>query len=161
MQILSRLRKLFLLSLALAPAAFGAEPTDDALSSLVQAEKNFAQMSVEKGIRDSFLANLTDDGIVFDPGPVNGRELYSKRSPSEAQLSLGTDLCRFSSAGDMGYTTGPWEYKKTKSDARPVAYGQFLSIWKRQSDGPWKVVLDGGIDNPAPIEKESPDQHFA
>ena len=156
MQILSRLRKLFLLSLALAPAALGAEPADDALSSLVQAEKNFAHMSVEKGIRDSFLANLADDAIVFDPGPVNGKELYTKRSPSEAQLIWEPIFADVSNAGDMGYTTGPWEYKKTKSDARPAAYGQFLSIWKRQPDGPWKVVLDGGVDNPAPIEKESP-----
>ena len=153
---LFRLRKLFFLLFVLSSVAFGAEPAADALLSLVQAEKDFAHMSAEKGIRDSFLANLADDGIVFDPGPVNGRELYSKRAPSEAQLSWEPIFADVSSAGDMGYTTGPWEYKKTKSDARPAAYGQFLSVWKRQSDGPWKVVLDGGVDNPAPIEKESP-----
>ena len=115
-------------------------------------------MSVEKGIRDSFLANLADDAIVFDPGPVNGKELYTKRSPSEAQLIWEPIFADVSNAGDMGYTTGPWEYKKTKSDAIPVAYGQFLSVWKRQSDGPWKVVLDGGVDNPAPIRRRSRDR---
>ena len=130
---LFRLPKLFFLPLALSSTAFAAEPAGDALSSLLQAEKNFAKMSREAGIRDSFLANLADDAIVFDPGPVNGRKLYTKRSPSPAQLIWEPIFADVSSAGDMGYTTGPWEYKKTKSDARPAAYGQFLSVWKRQS----------------------------
>ena len=161
MQILSRLREFFLLLPGARARRHSApSPPTSALQSLVQAEKNFAHMSIEKGIRDSFLANLTDDAIVFDPGPVNGRELYTKRSPSEAQLIWEPIFADISSAGDMGYTTGPWEYKKKKTDARPVAYGQFLSIWKRQRDGTWKVVLDGGVDNPAPIEKESPGSVF-
>ena len=51
MQILSRLRKLFLLSpcCSLRRRIRCRDPADDALQSLVQAEKNFAQMSVEKG----------------------------------------------------------------------------------------------------------------
>jgi ketosteroid isomerase-like protein len=153
---LFKLRSFFFLPLALSSTALATEPAGDSLSSLVQAEKNFARMSLAKGIRDSFLANLADDAIVFDPAPVNGVKLYTKRSPSEAQLSWEPIFADVSIAGDIGYTTGPWDYKKRKNDAQPVAYGQFLSIWKRQPDGAWKVVLDGGVDNPAPIEKESP-----
>ena len=101
-QILSRLRKLFFFRLRLLPLPSRAEPAGDALSSSLQAEKNFAQMSVEKGIRDSFLANLADDAIVFDPGPVNGKELYTKRSPSSSAADLGTDLCRRLERGRHG-----------------------------------------------------------
>ena len=156
MQILSKARKVFVICLALA-AARGADTSGEhALQALVQAEKNFAQMSVEKNIRDAFLANLADDGIVFDPGPVNGKQLYQKRPVSDAQLNWQPIFADVARAGDLGYTTGPWEYKKNKDDAKPSAYGQFLSVWKKQTDGKWKVVLDGGIDNPAPVNKQPP-----
>jgi ketosteroid isomerase-like protein len=50
----------------------------------------------------------------------------------------------------LGYTTGPWEFRpKSLSDA-PVAFGNFVSVWKRQADGAWKVALDLGSENPAP-----------
>ena len=161
MHISSNVRRVLIISLALtitSAAARAAETTSesvqDALQSLVQAEKNFAQMSVEKGIRAAFLANFADDAIVFDPGPVNGKQLYQKRPATDAQLTWQPIFADIARAGDMGYTTGPWEFKKTKGDEKPVAYGQFLSVWKKQPDGTWKVVLDGGVDNPAPVNKE-------
>ena len=154
MQILSKSSKLFFVLLALSSPSFGVDTADkDPLRSLVEAEKNFAQMAVEKGIRDAFVANLADDGVVFDPGPVNGKQLYLKRSASDARLSWEPIFADVASAGDLGYTTGPWEYKQNKTDEKPSAYGQFFSVWKRQNDGKWKVVLDCGIDNPAPVNK--------
>jgi ketosteroid isomerase-like protein len=157
MHISSNLRPLLIVLLAFIISAAGAETSGpNALQSLVQAEKNFAQMAVEKNIRDAFLANLADKAIVFDPGPVNGKELYRKRPASDAQLTWQPIFADVARAGDLGYTTGPWEFKKNKGDEKPSAYGQFLSIWKKQSDGEWKVVLDGGIDHSAPINKQPP-----
>jgi ketosteroid isomerase-like protein len=142
--------------LALARGLLAADSPNDALNSLVQAEKDFAQMSMEKGMREAFLANLADDGIVFDPGPLNGKTVYAKRAASDGQLTWQPIFADVAFAGDLGYTTGPWEYKKNRADEKPSAYGQFFSIWKRQNDGKWKLVLDGGVDNAAPINKQAP-----
>jgi ketosteroid isomerase-like protein len=156
MQILSKARGLFLFLCALSSSAYAQEPaTDDALQSLVAAEKSFAQMSLEKGMREAFLENLADDAVVFDPGPVNGKELYRKQVASDDSLSWEPIFADIARSGDMGYTTGPWEYKKNKADEKPGAQGQFVSIWKRQADGKWKVALDGGIPNPPPTSKTS------
>jgi ketosteroid isomerase-like protein len=157
MQILSNASKVCVIWLALVAFGRGAElSAENALQSLVAAEKDFAQMSVEKGMREAFLANLADDGVVFDPGPVNGKTLYAKRPVSDAQLSWQPIFADVARAGDLGYTTGPWEYKKSKGDEKPSAYGQFFSIWRRQGEGKWKVVLDGGVDNPAPVNRQTP-----
>ena len=157
MQILSKVREVFLLLLLSSLSAFGQEAAaDNPLQSLVAAEKAFAHMSLEKGTRDAFLAYLADDGIVFDPGPVNGKQLYRKKKPSDGRLSWQPIFADVARAGDMGYTTGPWEFRKNKTDEKPVGHGQFFSIWKKQADGTWKVALDGGIDNPAPINKQDP-----
>ncbi len=55
-----------------------------------------------------------------------------------------------SRAGDMGYTTGPWEYRDKSIEDKPTAFGYFVTIWKKQPDGAWKVVLDLGTRNPQP-----------
>jgi ketosteroid isomerase-like protein len=52
-------------------------------------------------------------------------------------------------SGDLGYTTGPWEIRPSGPKDKPTAYGHFVSVWKRQTDGAWKVVLDLGISHAA------------
>ncbi len=155
MQILSKSAKVFFVLLALSSKAFSAEaPNDKALISLVAAEKGFAQMAVEKGVRDAFVANLADDAIVFNPGPVKGKELYLKRPASEARLTWQPIFADVADAGDIGYTTGPWEFRAHAGDAKASGFGQFVSVWKKQAEGDWKVILDGGIENPAPVDKQ-------
>ena len=50
----------------------------------------------------------------------------------------------------MGYTTGPWQFKQNIKDDKPVAFGNFMTVWKKQTDGSWKFALDLGISNPEP-----------
>ncbi len=40
----------------------------------------------------------------------------------------------------------PYEYRE-KPDAKPVGYGEFFFVWKKQADGNWKVVLDQGVEH--------------
>jgi ketosteroid isomerase-like protein len=48
----------------------------------------------------------------------------------------------------MGYTTGPWKYRS--ADGKAAAQGTFLSVWRKQPDGAWRVVLDCGVNHPKP-----------
>jgi len=129
------------------------------LQSLTDAETTFAKTATEKGTRDAFLANLADDGVIFEPGPVNGKKAWEKRAPSESLLTWEPTFVAISRGGDFGYTTGPWEFKKDPKDSEPSAYGQFLSIWKKRKDGAWKVILDAGIETPKPTGKPSATQN--
>jgi ketosteroid isomerase-like protein len=49
-------------------------------------------------------------------------------------------------SGDLGYTIGNWKYQ-TKDT---IMYGNYCTIWKRQQDGNWKFVFDGGNNTPKP-----------
>jgi ketosteroid isomerase-like protein len=61
---------------------------------------------------------------------------------------VGADI---SSAGDLGYTYGTYEFHSMDSNGTPhIEYGKYTSIWKLQKDGGWKVVLDMGNASPAP-----------
>jgi ketosteroid isomerase-like protein len=116
--------------------------------SLVDAEKNFARTALERGIRDSFLQFLAEDSIVFAPGPTNAKKLYIDYKDNGQKLIWEPIFATIARAGDLGYTIGPWELKKSAKDEKPIAFGQFISIWKKQADGSWKVIVDVGIDNP-------------
>ncbi len=120
--------------------------TEPDINSLVQAEKDFSKLSVERGIKDSFVANFADDAIIFRPTPVAGKKWYEGHPPARGVLSWQPVLSEIAASGELGYNTGPYEYRE-KPDAKPVGYGEFFSFWKKQADGNWKVVLDQGVEH--------------
>jgi ketosteroid isomerase-like protein len=51
-------------------------------------------------------------------------------------------------SGDLGFTTGPASF-----DATRTAAIQYFTVWRRQADGSWKWIFDGGpgrITSPGP-----------
>lgn len=119
-----------------------------ALSSLVDAERAFARVCSEKGIRASFEEFFADDGIAFQPHPVKYKEAVKDRplpaNPLATILHWEPIFSDVAAAGDMGYNTGPFTAIDNTPQKRPPRYGFFFSVWKKQADGNWKVALDLG-----------------
>lgn len=129
---------------------------------MVDTELAFAKMSLDEGTRPAFLAFIADDGILFRPRAVKGKQwmidhpLPAPTPGKRSLLSWYPAVADMASAGDMGYTTGPWEFKNDIKDAKPVAFGNFLTVWKRQADGKFKFAIDLGISNPQPAQVIAP-----
>jgi ketosteroid isomerase-like protein len=125
-----------------------------ALKTIVDTERAFARASAERGIRESFLAYVADDGLLFRPGAVNGKKWLLEHpvpaSEKRPLLSWQPAFADVAQAGDLGYTFGPWQFKKAITDQKPVGYGHFVTVWKKQTDGSWKFEVDLGISHPAP-----------
>jgi ketosteroid isomerase-like protein len=113
--------------------------------ALVEMEHAFAKAAATKGTRDAFIEFLADDGIVFQPGPVNGKKFWTGRERRKGLLSWEPEYADVARAGDLGWTTGPWEFRPNGPEDKPVAFGEYFTIWKKQSDGSWKAVLDRGV----------------
>jgi ketosteroid isomerase-like protein len=134
-----------------------AEPSPaEAVRALVESERKFYQTGQEKGTRAAFLEFLADDGIVFRPGPLNGKEVWTKRPETGLDLIWEPTFAAIARSGDFGYTTGPAKWRANKKEEKFLGYGQFISIWKKQKDGSWKVALDCGIENPEPTGTPEP-----
>ena len=133
--------------LCAAPAA--AQRADTALVSLVSAERAFSAASEAHGIPAAFLANAADSGLVFTPAPTRALEQYAGRPAPPVLLTWYPVAAKVSAAGDMGYTTGPFELKPGTAGP-PPAYGHYSTVWKRQPDGRWKFLADLGISHPRP-----------
>jgi ketosteroid isomerase-like protein len=129
------------------------------LDSLVEAERSFSRTCVARGLRAAFMEFFAEDGIRFLPHPVNALENFRQRpAPAEPQsftLSWEPVFADVSKAGDLGFTTGPYVVTD-KARKNPPAYGYYFSIWRKQNDSSWRVLLDYGTNAPPPANPDSP-----
>ena len=136
-------------------SAHDADPEEQALGSLVDAELAFARMGLEQGIRAAFLANFAPDGVAFEPAPVRLIETWSARpanpNPKALKLEWAPAQAGVAHSFDMGYTTGPFKLTDTTRDA-PPRQGMFFSVWRRDAGAPWKVILDMGVATPSAVD---------
>ncbi|MBS0393801.1 MAG: nuclear transport factor 2 family protein, partial [Proteobacteria bacterium] len=144
----SRIPRIAAIAAALAalPAAAGAAaPTAQVI---VDNERAFERAAIADGTRAGFLAFLADEAIVLQPQPVPGRAAVEAGPAPGAPLRWRPDLAAISGRGDFGWASGPYLSYRTSTDEAPLAVGHYLTVWRRATDGAWRVILDGGIAYP-------------
>ena len=120
---------------------------------LRQLEADFAA-DVAKHGHDAFLTYFDDDGVeVVDGGGFNTKEEMRKQPPwpDGTTLTWTPVKAEMAASGDLGYTYGNYVYTAKNKDGKLAAnHGKYTSIWKKQKDGQWKVVVDMGNSSPEP-----------
>ena len=148
---------LVLLTLGTPLAAVAAEPEP---TTVIDAEYAFAAAAKPLGVRGAFLKYLSPDSILCSPMPVNGIVSTAAGKPNADTLEWYPTHSETAASQDMGYSTGPWIYRT--ADGKTEAHGTFLSVWRKQPDGTWRVALDCGVTQPKPatvakgLDKPSP-----
>ncbi|MDX1390247.1 MAG: hypothetical protein R3344_13735 [Acidobacteriota bacterium] len=148
------MRKLLPLVIVIATAvACGPSEHDQMLQSfdeMVAAEHAFARAAADTTPHDAFMKYLADDSILFLPNPVPGRQSMEAREMN-GQLSWDPAFADMALSGDLGYTTGPWILSPLEpAMGAGELHGDYITVWKRQPDDSWKVLLDIGIDYSRP-----------
>jgi ketosteroid isomerase-like protein len=124
-------------------------------AALLQADRDFAQAAAQKGV-EGWMAFMAENSVRLGNPPVVGkpaiREAMAKTfarpgfklkwAPTHGELFKG---------GDLGYTVGRYEMSRQNEKGESViTHGTYLTVWQKQEDGSWKVVWDGGSQDPAP-----------
>ncbi|MEP6821474.1 MAG: nuclear transport factor 2 family protein [Chthoniobacterales bacterium] len=139
-------------------SAFGAEECDPQATAqaMMENEAKFVAMGQEQSARAASLAYLADDAIMFEPGPVNAKKTWTARPEGGLSLKWHPTFAAMARSCDLGFTTGPAEWRRAKEDEKPLGYGHYLSIWKKQKDGQWKVIVDvgGAVPSAQKVEDE-------
>jgi ketosteroid isomerase-like protein len=147
--------KFFSFIALLAVAGAHAEDVDleKAVGSLIAAEKAYAKLAGEKGFREVCISVFADDAVIFAPNAVNGKKFWreAKKDPVIAWRPIFASISR---SGELGYTTGPWESRDSRDVQSPDAFGHFVTIWRKDKNGVWKVAVDVGLNHPQPQETE-------
>jgi ketosteroid isomerase-like protein len=124
--------------------------------ALVQADGDFARSVAERD-RQRFLSFIGDP-TTFNGGTANelrGRDAVLKEwtrffNPNGPTLSWTPTKGEVIGAGDVGYTTGRSIVRtRTTNGTITERRGEYLTVWRRQGDGSWKVVFDTGSTLPA------------
>lgn len=130
--------------------------TDSTVSTgkmqLFQLEARFEKDVVARG-GAGFASWFAPDGVALGNGkaPLIGEVAIAKSadwSPKDYQLTWTTTDAAMSPAGDMGYAWGHYEGRGKDANGNPlVTSGRFITVWRKQPDGNWKVALDAGADD--------------
>jgi ketosteroid isomerase-like protein len=121
---------------------------------LFDLEARFAKDVAERG-GAAFADWFAEDGVALGNGvaPLVGRVAIAKSanwSPKGYQLTWTPTDATMGPSSDVGYTWGHYEGHSKDANGNPVTTsGRYITIWRRQPDGNWKVVLDAGANEPA------------
>ena len=120
---------------------------------LFDLEARFAKATAEGG-GPAFASFFADDAVTLSNGkaPVSGHAAIAAEttwSPKDYQLTWTPEGGQMGSSGDMGFTWGHYEGRaKDRNGNAVVTKGRYMTIWRKQADGGWKVVLDSSNDEP-------------
>lgn len=130
--------------------SFG-QASNGKVSSLVAAENYFAATVKENGIRDGFLKVSDNETLVFRPNAIKAVVFYDKKQLDPGELIWEPSYARISRSGDWGFTTGPYTYTANNDGSK--SYGQYISLWRANKKGVWKLALDIGTPHPKPAKE--------
>jgi ketosteroid isomerase-like protein len=68
------------------------------------------------------------------------------------KITWQADNANVARSGELGYTSGAYQMSFTDAAGKTIPdNGKYVTVWRKQADGNWKVVLDiFNTDLPAP-----------
>lgn len=120
---------------------------------LLETDRLFAKASEDRGFGGAFSLYSAEDARIFQNKllPIVGKESIVKflTENVKSQITWKPYFVEMSASGDLGYTLGKSQSTVVRADGKTtVSYGHYVTIWKKQGDGSWKLVFDSGIETP-------------
>ena len=123
------------------------------LDAMAETEREFAKTATFKGWRDAFLEFFADDAIAVGREVTKAKDGLRKQPSvpfSEFELVWEPRTGDVAASGDLGWLTGPSTSINHAQGKKP-GHGCYLSVWRKQPDGQWRVFIDVGASAPAPV----------
>ena len=134
------------------------EPSDPAISvtqyeaELIEVDREFARSMAVGGL-DAWVDHFAPEGaMISGQGEITGEPyIRAAMAPvltdSTVVFTWSPQRARVAESGELGYTVGDYRISRRDSTgqiAETLDRGKYVSIWRRQPDGTWKVVADIG-----------------
>ena len=127
------------------------DPIPASLEAMVEAERAFAKLAVEVGWKQAFLEFFSDSAIGYDGEQVGLAKEQIRTNPDppkDHQLLWDPRYGDVSRSGELGYLTGPSRNILPSRNNGQPRHGVYASVWKRERDGTFRVVMDIGTTTP-------------
>ena len=123
----------------------------DALRQMADTERAFAARAGVVGWKQAFLEYFAESAVGFDatgPGLAKDQIRSLPDPPKDVQLLWEPRYGDIAASGELGWLTGPSTSINPARDKGQPRHGNYASVWKRQADGTFKVVMDVGVNLP-------------
>lgn len=149
------------------PPPPAAPDTHDAdVRAITELERQWNDDNAAKNV-DKIAAYYADAAVVMTPGSPAAKgkeaivsELKQMVADPAFSLKFQSTTVDVSKSGDLGYTQGDFQMSMTNPKTHKVVDGQgsYVTVYRKQPDGSWKVVSDistlSGEPTPAPKAKK-------
>lgn len=150
---MKRLLALTLMSLV-AGCAEAPAPAIRPIAQVAAAERAFSARAQVVNARDAFVEHFAPEAILFAPEPKPAFPGLAEGPPWGVNIVWGPAAAGAACSGELGWTTGPAEYRR-QPGGELFRRGYYSSIWTRNADGPWKVLVDLGVAIPVDAPGEA------
>ena len=142
------------LALLLLTASCTPSPSAEAgRAGLIATDRAFDSATAAGGVAGwvAFVADSgrqTDDRGNFITGPAAiGELMRGLLDDTTRALRWTPDLAEVSGDGALGYTWGRWTLAvRDSSGSHQAGQGRYLTVWRKQRNGSWKMEADIGTD---------------
>lgn len=123
--------------------------SEQAKKEIIARDIAMNDLATEAGFHAALLQFADDSLYKPEEGkyPVMGKKALEAQyadKPDTKAITWSPFRAEAARSGEMGYTIGNW--KMVTPDT--TYYGNYFTTWKKQPDGQWKWVVDGGTNTP-------------
>jgi ketosteroid isomerase-like protein len=140
------MKRLILSTIFLAGRVYAADPAD----VLKDADRAFSALAVKEGPGRAFQAFAAADVTLLNAAqPHVTPNDFPKSFGPDDKFVWEPDEAQISAGGDMGYTMGHATITGKDKEGKPtLSHSRYVTIWRKQPDGSWKFIFDGGVPQP-------------
>jgi ketosteroid isomerase-like protein len=130
---------------------------------LLQADRDFND-EVQKSGLEAWVKWFAPRAVMFqgdtNPPAVGSEEIRKAMTDEFAlpgyKLTWQPEGARALDSGKNGLTWGRWQRQFQGRDGKlRTMTGQYITVWRKQKDGTWRAVWDGGEGTPPPAKPQS------
>jgi hypothetical protein len=124
------------------------------VATVVAAERAFSARAQQVNVRDAFVEHFAPSAIAFTPEPGPAFPGLTEGPPWGVHIAWGPVDAGASCDGALGWTTGNADYRRAP-DGPIFRRGYYSSVWIRDAQGAWKVLVDLGTGIPLDSAREA------
>ena len=131
--------------------SFSAKAQVNMVGELVAADYFSSELAANKGALAGLSYAVDKNTLFFQPAPQKALD-YLKNMPNiPDHISWKPVMAKIAKSNEWGFTTGPLV---SSVIGMQKSYGEYLTIWKRDRKGKWKIAYRAEIKHPKVSSEE-------
>jgi ketosteroid isomerase-like protein len=124
------------------------QPQEDKIAQCLElksVDRAFSEHSKKEGMKAAYMEYLDSNGVVLRANQMpivgaNAIDYLIQQNDADYILTWDPQQADIAESGELGFTYGIYLMRSKSVDTS--IYGTYTNIWKRQSDGQWKLYLN-------------------